>query len=219
LYDMSALPTDPTTRTYSGLTDAYGFFNARLFAGRLPPCLITMQRKSKAYGYFAGRRFTTPDHTEVTDEIALNPRHFAERSTEETLATLVREMVHLQQQHFGTPSRPGYHNRQWAGMMRAVGLIPTATGEPGGKQTGQQVGHCIEPSGRFALACAELIEELGFSVPYVELRDAAERAARERKAASKTRHTCPSCAANAWAKPGTQLTCGVCDRPMTVLRR
>ena len=216
---MAELLTDPTTRTYSGLTDAYAFFNARLFTGRLPACLITMQRKSKAYGYFAGRRFTTPDGVEVTDEIALNPRHFAERSTEATLATLVREMVHLQQAHFGTPSRPGYHNREWAELMRTVGLIPTATGEPGGKQTGQQVGHTIEPGGRFALACAELIEAQGFSVPYVELRNEAEREARERKAASKTRYTCPSCGANAWAKPGTRLACEVCHRSMEVRRR
>lgn len=200
---MSEPASDPTTRTYSGLTEAYGLFNHRLFAGRLPTCLITMQRKSKAYGYFAGRRFTTPDHAEVTDEIALNPRHFAERSTEATLATLVHEMVHLQQEHFGTPSRPGYHNREWAGMMRAVGLIPSATGEPGGKPTGQRMNQCVEPGGRFARACAEL-------------SDAIERAARERKAASKTRYTCPGCAANAWAKPGTWLACGACNLPMEV---
>jgi hypothetical protein len=53
-------------------------------------------------------------------------------------------------------------------------------------------------------------------VPYVELSDAAERAARERKAASKTRYTCPGCAANAWAKPGTWLACGACNLPMEV---
>ena len=54
-------------------TEAYDFFNARLFGGRLPRCLITMQRQKKAYGYFAGGRFGTVDGAEVTDEIALNP--------------------------------------------------------------------------------------------------------------------------------------------------
>jgi hypothetical protein len=38
---------NPTIRTYTGLTHAYKFFNTRLFAGALPPCLITMQRKNK----------------------------------------------------------------------------------------------------------------------------------------------------------------------------
>ena len=53
--------TDPTRSTYQGLTEAYDFFNERLFAGRLPRCLITMQRQKGAYGYFAGKRFGTKD--------------------------------------------------------------------------------------------------------------------------------------------------------------
>ena len=59
------------------MTEAYDFFNERLFAGRLPRCLITMQRQRGASGYFAGKRFGTKDGAEVTDEIALNPAHFS----------------------------------------------------------------------------------------------------------------------------------------------
>ena len=120
--------TTPTKKTYDGLNHAYAFFNDRLFGGRLPPCLITMQRSKKAYGYFAGGRFGTRDGREITDEIALNPSHFSSRTTEQSLSTLVHEMTHLEQHHFGTPSRNGYHNREWAGLMRAVSLrsLPTA---------------------------------------------------------------------------------------------
>ena len=50
---------NPTTKTYTSLDDAFAFFNARLFAGRLPACLITMQRSKSAYGYSAGGRFGT----------------------------------------------------------------------------------------------------------------------------------------------------------------
>jgi len=96
------------------------------------------------------------------------------------------------------------------------GRPPAPPGDPGVKPTGQRLDQCVEPGGRFARACAELVDERGFSVPYVELSDAAERAARERKAASKTRYTCPGCAANAWAKPGTWLACGACNLPMEV---
>ena len=35
-----------------------------------------------------------------------------------------------------------------------------------------------------------------------------------KKAASKTKYTCPASAANAWAKPETRLVCGDCDEPM-----
>jgi predicted SprT family Zn-dependent metalloprotease len=71
----------------------------------LTHCLVTLQRKRGARGYFSGCRFITKDRTETTDEIALNPVHFDERTTEEILSTLVHEMCHLQQHHFGHASR------------------------------------------------------------------------------------------------------------------
>ena len=104
----------------------------------------------------------------MTDEIALNPAHFKSRTTEESLSTLAHEMCHFEQQHFGEPGRTGYHNREWAGMMKAIGLIPSDTGQPGGKETGQKVSHYIEPGGPFDRACAELVKS-GFAVRYVEL--------------------------------------------------
>ena len=44
------------------------------------------------------------------------------RPIEESMGTLVHEMVHFWQQEFGTPSRRGYHNREWADKMEALGL-------------------------------------------------------------------------------------------------
>lgn len=64
---------NPTRTTYDALNRAYEHFNERLFGGALPACLITMQRKARAYGYFAGSRFGGREGGEVTDEIALNP--------------------------------------------------------------------------------------------------------------------------------------------------
>jgi hypothetical protein len=90
------------------------------------------------------------DGRETTDKIALNPSHFHERSTEQSLSTLVHEMTHLEQHHFGKPSRSGHHNKEWAELMRAVGRIPPDTQEPGGKQDGQRVSRCIERGGRLA---------------------------------------------------------------------
>lgn len=203
--------TDPTRSTYDGLREAYDFFNRRLFGSRLPRCLITMQRHKTAYGYFAGGRFGTVDGNEITDEIALNPSHFRSRTTEESLSTLVHEMTHLEQHHFGAPSRQGYHNKQWAGLMRAVGLIPSTTAAEGGKETGQKVSHYIARGGAFDLACRELLQQ-GFSVRYVELWRDPEAA--KRKAASKTKYTCPACGLIAWGKPEISLVCGECDERM-----
>ena len=206
---------NPTHRTYTSLDAAYDFFNRELFGGRLPACLITMQRHKGAYGYFSGERFASlGDPQEVTDEIALNPATFATRTPPQILSTLVHEMVHLWQHHFGEPSRQSYHNKEWAAKMRKVGLIPSDTGEPGGKETGQKVTHFIEAGGRFDRACTTYLAA-GDAILYLD-RDGDEEAIRVRrkKAASKTRYTCPGCGLNAWAKPDAPLVCGDCDEPM-----
>ena len=125
---------NPTEKAYAELQQAYDVFNTALFDGQLPPCLITMQRKNGTYGYFAGGPLRNADGEELTDEIAMNPAHFATRSAEEVLSTLAHEMVHLWQHHCGKPSRPAYHNREWAVMMKAVGLIPSDTGAQGARR-------------------------------------------------------------------------------------
>lgn len=46
-------PTDTITQAeYRAFQQAYDF-NGELFAGSLPPVLVTLQRHSKAYGYFS----------------------------------------------------------------------------------------------------------------------------------------------------------------------
>ena len=150
--------TTPTVEAYGKLNAAYAYFNAALFAGVLPPCLITMQRRNGSYGYFCGGRFDRVTGGDHVDEIALNPAHFHARSPQEVLSTLVHEMVHLWQHHFGKPSRSGYHNREWAAKMEEVGLRSTDTGAEGGKKTGQKMSHMILEEGAFAAGCAALMQ-------------------------------------------------------------
>jgi hypothetical protein len=116
-------------------------------------------------------------------------------------------MAHLQQHHFGEPSKNGYHNKEWAEMMEAVGLIPSTTGGPDGKKTGAKCTHYIAPLGRFDIAVTKLIDT-GFALPYLDIWEDKEAKA---KAASKTKYTCPCCGFNAWAKPEANLICGDCD--------
>jgi predicted SprT family Zn-dependent metalloprotease len=200
---------DPTSRTYGNLNAAYRFFNERLFGGALPPCLITLQRKARARGYFSSERFSALDH--VTDEIALNPATFADRTAKEILSTLVHEMVHLRQYHFGRQPRRAYHDKQWAGMMREVGLQPSDTGEPGGRETGQHMTHYILEDGPFDRACDELLAS-GFNAIYADRHR--ESKAATKSVSSKTPFVCPSCRAKAWGKPTLHLVCGDCGEAM-----
>lgn len=213
---MPKTPTiNPTAETYDNLKKAYAFYNRALFAGALPACLITLHRKAKAYGYFAGDRFGSADGKSVTDEIALNPSHFKDRTTEQSHSTLAHEMAHLWQHHFGTPSRSAYHNKEWAAKMIEIGLHPSDTGKPGGKQTGQSVSHYIIEGGAFAEAYKKLASKDGAPAFYVELwGEAGAKKKAAQKAASKTKYSCEECDVNAWAKPGTSLICGECMSPM-----
>jgi len=146
----------PTQEVYSELNDAYEHFNATLFDGQLPYCLITLQRERRTYGYFSRKRFGRHGG-ETTDEIAMNPGYFGIRSLPLSLSVLAHEMVHLWQFHFGKPGRRGYHNVEWASKMEAIGLMPSNTGAPGGKRVGEQMDHYIVRAGRFDVACTELL--------------------------------------------------------------
>jgi hypothetical protein len=198
----------PTTDTYFAFQEAYDFYNKHLFRGELPGCVITLQRKKNCYGYFHGDTWKSDVSDTLSDEIALNPDSFTSRSNDDVLSTLVHEMVHLQQHHFGQPSRSGYHNKQWAGYMKDVGLMPTSTGEEGGKQTGQRMTHYIIPGGKFAEATSILLEK-GYTIPWKFIFEDLEKSKKKRD--SKTKYTCPDCGLNAWGKPGIDILCGSCE--------
>lgn len=89
--------TSPTAQAYAELQAAFDHYNRELFGGELPPCLITMQREKRTYGYFSSERFVHRHDRSKTDEIAINPSYFAVVPLLEVLQTLVHEMVHAWQ--------------------------------------------------------------------------------------------------------------------------
>lgn len=206
---------DPMPQSYGPLRQACKLLNRRLFGGKLPPCLVTLQRSRRAYGFFAGRRFRSVKGSRIIDEIALNPAHFAKRGAKRVLSTLAHELAHQWQHHFGTPSATGYHNKEWAVKMREIGLIPSATGRPGGKPTGRQMTHFISRGGRFDGAADELIAR-GFVLDIVERVSPKSKLVAIKKRLSKTAYHCPKCFAKAWAKPGSDLMCRPCQEPLVV---
>jgi hypothetical protein len=193
-----------TITEYQRFQDAYDFFNRELFGGSLPQVLVTLQRHANTSGYFSPERFSGRVEKAAVHELALNPDNFTGRTDELILSTLVHEMAHVWQQTHGKAPRRGYHDRQWAGKMREVGLQPTSTGEPGGMETGQSVSHYIIPDGRYARVYAKLAAA-GFQLHWQSIP-----AVGSKKKSSKRRFKCPDCGQNAWAKPGASLICGEC---------
>lgn len=156
MHNTQMRASTPTDETYSELQKAYEHFNRELFEGELPACLFTLQRQKRTFGYFSKDRFGRLDGT-TTDEIAINPEYFASvKDLLEVLQTLVHEMVHLWQAHFGTPSRACYHNREWADKMESLGLMPSSTGVLGGRRVGQKMSDYVIAGGRFEQATNDL---------------------------------------------------------------
>lgn len=150
---------DPTTEVYQQLQLACDTFNQRLFGGSLSKCLITLQRKANTMGYFSKNRFMKHLNSNMQcHELALNPEFFAVTPIIETLQTIVHELTHQWQAEFGTPSVKSYHNTEWADKMVSVGLMPSDTGRPGGKKTGQQMADYPIEGGLFLQVCAELFD-------------------------------------------------------------
>lgn len=203
----------PTQDTYDALQSAYDHFNWALFDGKLPNCLITLQRRARTYGYFSKKKFRRRDG-EQTDEIALNPAHFGSPPVPGILATLAHEMTHLWQAYFGVPGRGRYHNKEWAMTMKAMGLHPSRTGKEGEAITGDTMSQYVVSGGRFERSAKELVAK-GFEIAWMENRQAtATVESAETKSGKRTKYRCPSCGLNAWAKHGAELVCGEDMNPL-----
>jgi SprT-like family len=194
---------------YGGLQEAFEHFDRELFEGALPDCFITYQRKANSFGYFSPDRFSGRIGKWGKHELALNPDAFINQSDEQVCQTLVHEMAHVWQHAFGKPAARGYHNKEWAAKMRAVGLQSSSTGMVGGKETGQKMMDYIIPDGPFTTAYAKLAAT-GWKLNL----QSAHRPGAKGGTNSKTKFTCPSCGQNAWGKPDLAILCKPCGADM-----
>lgn len=154
---MITLPT-PTEEQFTALNQAFNYFNEKLFEGKLPGCILNFSRKKNTHGFLAPERWRRVDEeNKYIHEISLTPYTFY-RPLKQVFSTLVHEMVHLWQWEYGNPSRNGYHNKEWARKMEVVGLMPSNTGEEGGRKTGQKMTHYIISNGLFEQAFDDIPE-------------------------------------------------------------
>ena len=208
----------PAVSSASGLYDslyaAHDEFNLQCFGNRLPVPVITLQRNRGSYGHFSAQQFGLRTGNETGDEIALNPVYFGSRPLTSCLGTLVHEMSHQYQLYYGVPGRRGYHNREWAKIMKSVGLQSTPTGDPSGKPTGDRVTQIVIPGGLFEQTAALLVNS-GFALDWYDRAQVlrAEQETSEKSKASRSgkrvKYSCPICGSNMWASHGAQFDCHI----------
>ncbi|WP_338578688.1 SprT-like domain-containing protein (plasmid) [Brevundimonas olei] len=231
---MPDAATSPTRTTYAELQHVFDVLNRELFDGQLPACLMTLQREKSTLGYFSFNRFVSSDGGgEFTDEIALNPTYFARIGLREIVQTVAHEMVHLWQAHYGEPGRGRYHNKEWAAKMEEIGLMPSHTGEPGGRKVGQKMSDYPIDGGRF-LAVFDQLATDAFRISWYDryiaiagqlggvvvaelntpgvlvMPSGAETAP---KKPTRVKYQCAGTGAAVWGKPGLSLVCGETGQP------
>lgn len=98
--------------------------------------------------------------------------------------------------------------------MKQIGLHPSDTGQPGGKEIGQSMFHYILPDAAFDTACKSLLSD-GFTLAWGELLNQVKKRHRrddddDDDRNNRVKYSCPVCAVNAWGKRALSLICGVC---------
>lgn len=208
-----------TKLQFSSLDEIFNYYNKVLFEKELPDCLVQFARSRSAHGYFAPDRWKGEEKEEgLIHEIALNPQSMY-RPPIEWHATLVHEMVHHWQYKYDKPSRNGYHNKKWAAKMESVGLMPSNTGEEGGKKTGQSMTHYIIQGGKFSKAFEKISSNTNriIALKYMpnvsppgnpEDQEEGEEK-KKKKSGVKIKYVC-GCNLNVWGKSGMKLLCYHC---------
>jgi len=215
----------PTKEQYNTYQSMYDYFNAKLFKNELPNCILNFSRKNKkSAGHFSFERWENRDGVK-THEININPLHLYRDSDMEVAQTLVHEMCHLWQFVFGKPSRKGYHNKEFAFKMKAVGLMPSSTGQEGGKETGQNMSDYPIEDGVFMKAFNKMPKKLLFPFKSNEAHvsgggvsagggaggsESESTEATTKK--GKVKYTCGGCASNVWGQSGKKIVCFDCEQ-------
>ena len=243
---MSMQPPPPTLEMSSELQAAFDHFNAALFDGKLPPTVLTLQRQKMTAGYFTADGWVNRQGAGKADEIALNPKFFAVQTLPESMKTLVMQMAFCWQKHFGNPGRRRYANKEYSDKLVSVGLMPSHTGKPGGRLTGEKVDAYPIGGGLFEQACNALLTKSfalswldRFPVSVKELARVMHQLPEETRialteqevatldiqvvaankpAVGQTRYFCPLCHMRVWGKQGLEnaLACLPCNQRLIV---
>lgn len=222
----------PTQKFYGLFQYIFDHYNGHLFGSEIKDPIIVITRRKNVAGYYIHQKWYHMKDNE-TDELALNPEMFLKFPLIEIGQTIVHEMCHAWQFHYGNPSYRAYHNREWADKMIEVGLMPTDTGSPGGKVTGFRMDDYPIPSGRFLEVSKELFNNEVFAGLYYEnnpsifdnidqslplfdqIRDmvaTGDQSAPPKPRRSKLKYSCDC--SNVWGRPGLDISCNLCGKEM-----
>ncbi|MBE6695312.1 MAG: SprT family zinc-dependent metalloprotease [Ruminococcaceae bacterium] len=178
---------------------AFNTFNKKYFEGALPQVAITIQASPKAYGHFTVNKVWEISE-EHTHEINIGAENL-NRPIEETIGTLIHEMVHLycHENNIQDTSRRGqYHNKTFKAEAEKRGLIISYD-----KRIGWSI---TTPTEQLKEYCKRV-----FKIQRLEIVRQGIFGADTNKTKSKSyKYTCPNCDCSFKSTKDLHLICGVC---------
>lgn len=197
----------PTHEVYAAYEKAYAALNRDLFGGGLPLPLKTLRGSKSSDGHVWPGRFED-ENGNLVMELAVRP---AERDTDpcEVLISLAHQMVRVWQQNFGSkkPSRPNYHNSEFADKAKEIGLEISVPGGRDGQVTGDRIELTAVSGGAFERAADKLLNK-GWALP---LREVVEASAAEKRGGQRKKMVCPRCEDNVLTSDA-EPECGRCRK-------
>jgi hypothetical protein len=189
----------PNLELWGSYQLAFEHFNERLFEKELPECILTFGCRGLSNGIFKAKAWSReegPLHQPKTyHEISLNPK-LLKRTDDLIFQWLVRLMVHLWQEVYGTP--PGladYCNMEFTGKMSNIGL-------PCEKMYGRRLLHTVAEGGKYAAACPEAMQH------FFPLKGLLETI---KQPPTRLKYICEACGFNFMAAGGGKVTCHTND--------
>lgn len=220
----------PTSKFYGLFQYIFEYYNNTLFQNEIKDCIIVVIKKKNTFGHFAPKRYFNREDLD-TDELALNPLMFTKFPLIEICQTIVHEMCHAWQYHYGNYPDNVYHNKEWSNKMQSVGLMPSRTGEVGGKDVGQTMGDYPIKDGIFLEATEVLMNSNVFAGLYLSVNPAIVDLLNDDEPIYeqikdmisvqditptnipiKVKYSCGCC--NVWGSPNLDLSCNRCEELM-----
>ena len=224
-----------STELYAKIQTVIDELDKRFFSGakkeKIPEVVFAINNKCKSCVV----AYVQPDalYDKKTDTklqyMGINP-DYLDRTLGEVLSTVCHELCHVYEHAYIHIARGGYHDKQWAELMRECGLEPVYN-----NTSKTSVTHKIIPDGVFAEFVEKFKEKHGedyfnivsYSTEVMKRTrkelgieddedddspkpDNADKPIKKYDR-NKIKYVCPGCDCKVWGKPGLNIHCNECD--------
>lgn len=224
---------------YSKIQTVIDLIDKRFFSGakreKIPQVVFAINNKCRScvVAYVQADALYDKKTDTKLQYMGINP-DYLDRPIGEIVSTICHELCHVYEHAYIHIPRGGYHDKQWAELMRDCGLEPKYL-----NSSKTAVSHTIIKDGEFDKFVSEFVEKYG--ADYFNIVSySAEIKRRTRKELglgdeeddgdtpkpdnadkpikkynrNKIKYTCRSCGMKVWGKSGLSIHCNECDEDL-----